>query len=80
MRTDSLTIMKRNPWIAIHGRRGGRRWGDCVYEIPSFSVSASFLLLHLHQFDADEKALMDESISHVKDLVKIVRDTFPELA
>ena len=31
-------------------------------------------------FDADEKALMDESISHVKDLVKIVRDTFPELA
>ena len=32
------------------------------------------------EFDADEKALMDESISHVKDLVKIVRDTFPELA
>ena len=31
-------------------------------------------------FDADEKALMDESISHVKDLVQIVRDTFPELA
>ncbi len=31
-------------------------------------------------FDTDEKALMDESISHVKDLVKIVRDTFPELA
>ncbi len=31
-------------------------------------------------FDADERALMDESISHVKDLVKIVRDTFPELA
>ncbi len=31
-------------------------------------------------FDADERALMNESISHVKDLVKIVRDTFPELA
>ena len=31
-------------------------------------------------FDEDERALMDESISHVKDLVKIVRDTFPELA
>ena len=31
-------------------------------------------------FDADERKLMDESISHVKDLVKIVRDTFPELA
>lgn len=30
--------------------------------------------------DSDEKKLMDESISHVKDLVKIVRDTFPELA
>jgi malate dehydrogenase len=31
-------------------------------------------------FAADEKALMDESISHVKALVKIVRETFPELA
>jgi malate dehydrogenase len=30
--------------------------------------------------DAAEKKLMDESVSHVKDLVKIVRDTFPELA
>jgi malate dehydrogenase len=28
----------------------------------------------------DEKKLMTESISHVKDLVKIVRDTFPDLA
>ena len=28
----------------------------------------------------DEKKLMDESISHVKDLVEIVRKTFPELA
>ena len=32
------------------------------------------------QLDGDEKKLMDESISHVKDLVKIVRNTFPELA
>jgi malate dehydrogenase len=32
------------------------------------------------QMDADERTLMDESISHVKDLVKIVRETFPELA
>ncbi|MFA9477887.1 malate dehydrogenase [Phycisphaerales bacterium AB-hyl4] len=30
--------------------------------------------------DGDEKKLMDESISHVKELVKVVRDTFPELA
>jgi malate dehydrogenase len=30
--------------------------------------------------NADEKALMDESISHVKELVNIVRETFPELA
>lgn len=30
--------------------------------------------------DAGEKKLMSESISHVKDLVKVVRDTFPELA
>jgi hypothetical protein len=29
--------------------------------------------------DADEKRLMDESISHVKDLVAIVKTTFPEL-
>ena len=27
----------------------------------------------------DEKVLMDESVSHVKDLVKVVRETFPEL-
>jgi len=31
------------------------------------------------ELDADERTLMDESISHVKDLVKIVRETFPEL-
>ncbi|MCZ6493839.1 MAG: malate dehydrogenase [Phycisphaerales bacterium] len=30
--------------------------------------------------NADERTLMDESISHVKDLVKTVRETFPELA
>lgn len=32
------------------------------------------------QLEGDEKKLMDESISHVKDLVGIVRKTFPELA
>ena len=30
--------------------------------------------------DADEKKLMDESISHVKDLVGTVTTTFPDLA
>jgi malate dehydrogenase len=30
--------------------------------------------------DAGEKKLMDESISHVKDLVKVVQQMFPELA
>ena len=30
--------------------------------------------------DADEKKLMDESISHVKDLVETVKTTFPDLA
>ncbi len=28
----------------------------------------------------EEKTLMDESIQHVKDLVRVVRETFPELA
>ena len=32
------------------------------------------------ELDASERALMDESISHVKELVKIVSDTFPDLA
>ncbi|MCA9290074.1 MAG: malate dehydrogenase [Phycisphaerales bacterium] len=32
------------------------------------------------ELDAAERTLMDESISHVKDLVKIVSTTFPELA
>ena len=31
------------------------------------------------QMDADEKKLMDESISHVKDLVGTVRKIFPAL-
>ena len=31
------------------------------------------------QMDADERKLMDESISHVKDLVGVVRKTFPDL-
>ena len=30
--------------------------------------------------EGDEQKLMDESVSHVKDLVKIVSDAFPELA
>ncbi len=29
--------------------------------------------------DGDEQALMDESVSHVKDLVSVVQETFPEL-
>ncbi|MCH8822079.1 MAG: malate dehydrogenase [Planctomycetes bacterium] len=32
------------------------------------------------EFDDSERALMNESISHVKDLVKIVTESFPELA
>ena len=32
------------------------------------------------ELDAGEKKLMDESISHVKDLVKVVQQMFPELA
>ena len=32
------------------------------------------------ELDADEKKLMDESISHVKDLVGTVTATFPDLA
>jgi malate dehydrogenase len=32
------------------------------------------------ELDGDERKLMDESISHVKDLVGIVRTTFPDLA
>ena len=32
------------------------------------------------ELDSSESALMDESISHVKELVKIVQETFPELA
>ncbi len=31
------------------------------------------------ELDGDERKLMDESISHVKDLVGIVRKTFPDL-
>jgi malate dehydrogenase len=31
------------------------------------------------ELDSSESALMDESISHVKELVKIVQETFPEL-
>ncbi|MBX3374534.1 MAG: malate dehydrogenase [Phycisphaeraceae bacterium] len=32
------------------------------------------------QMDADEQRLMAESVSHVKDLVKVVREMFPDLA
>ncbi|MEE2682187.1 MAG: malate dehydrogenase [Planctomycetota bacterium] len=32
------------------------------------------------KLDSDEQALMDESVSHVKDLVGIVTDMFPDLA
>ena len=32
------------------------------------------------ELNSSESALMDESISHVKELVKIVQETFPELA
>ena len=32
------------------------------------------------ELDGDEKQLMNESISHVKDLVETVKTTFPDLA
>ena len=32
------------------------------------------------ELDANEQALMDESASHVADLVNTVKTTFPELA
>ena len=32
------------------------------------------------QLEGDEQALMDASVSHVKDLVKVVREMFPDLA
>jgi malate dehydrogenase len=32
------------------------------------------------KLEGDERRLMDESISHVKELVKVVRETFPDLA
>ena len=38
------------------------------------------LSFHLSHKFADEKKLMDESISHVKDLVGTVTTTFPDLA
>jgi malate/lactate dehydrogenase len=31
------------------------------------------------QFDAEERKLFDESVSHVKDLVGLVRKAFPDL-
>ena len=54
--------------------------GGYFVGVPCVLGSGGMEKVIVVELDTDERALMDESISHVKDLVKIVQDTFPELA
>ncbi len=54
--------------------------GGYFVGVPAILGAAGMEKVIEIQMDGGEKKLMDESISHVKDLVKIVRETFPELA
>ncbi len=57
---------------------GGKGEGYFV-GVPALLGSGGMERVIEIELDADERKLMDESISHVKDLVKVVRETFPEL-
>ena len=48
-------------------------WSDLAANYPIISIEDGLA-------EGDERKLMDESISHVKDLVGTVRKIFPDLA
>jgi malate dehydrogenase len=63
-----------------YGVSAGKRGDGYFVGVPCVLGSGGMEKVIEIKLEADEKKLMDESISHVKDLVAIVRKTFPELA
>jgi malate dehydrogenase len=54
--------------------------GGYFVGVPAILGSGGMEKVITIDLEGDEQKLMDESVSHVKDLVKIVSDAFPELA
>ncbi|MCH8342851.1 MAG: malate dehydrogenase [Planctomycetes bacterium] len=63
-----------------YGVAPGNSGGGYFVGVPCVLGSGGVEKVIEVDLNADERTLMDESISHVKDLVKTVRETFPELA
>ncbi|MFM7807552.1 MAG: malate dehydrogenase [Planctomycetota bacterium] len=63
-----------------YGVAPGQKGQGYFVGVPCVLGSAGMEKVVQVQFEADEKKLMDESISHVKDLVGTVRKIFPDLA
>ena len=58
----------------------GQKGGGYFVGVPCVLGSNGMERVVDIKFNPAEKKLFDESVSHVKDLVEIVRKTFPELA
>jgi malate dehydrogenase len=63
-----------------YGVAPGQKGQGYFVGVPCVLGSAGMEKVVQVQFEGDEKKLMDESISHVKDLVGTVRKIFPDLA
>jgi malate dehydrogenase len=63
-----------------YGVAPGQKGQGYFVGVPCVLGSAGMEKVVHVQFEGDEKKLMDESISHVKDLVGTVRKIFPDLA
>ena len=63
-----------------YGVAPGAKGGGYFVGVPCVLGAGGMEKVIEIQLDKDEKKLMDESISHVKELVGVVRKTFPELA
>jgi len=63
-----------------YGVAPGQKGQGYFVGVPCVLGSAGMEKVVQVQFEADEKKLMEESISHVKDLVGTVRKIFPDLA
>ena len=58
----------------------GASGGGYFVGVPAILGTGGVEKIIEFSLEANEQKLMDESVQHVKDLVKIVREMFPELA
>ena len=71
---------EREYGVSPGGEGGGGGGGGYFVGVPCVLGSGGVERVIEVELDAEERKLMDASIAHVKELVEIVRQTFPDLA